>query len=294
MGRDGVLRKVVMGLALGAAVSGAASAKDREPDILAREGKWVVDYDRDACHLAAQFGKGEDAVVMRLTRYEPGDSFDFSLYGKRFRSNEPRVGAKLDFGIGSGPVAAEATTGTAGKLQALFFSSLRLDGWEHQSDADVRPQISPAQEASVKGVTVVVRGRRPLRLDFGSLARPMEQMRNCTANLVKSWGYDPAAQAALTRPAKPAGSPGDWLSSSDYPAGSLMMGHNGLVQFRLDVDAAGKVAGCFVLARTNPDDFADVTCRAVARRAKLEPALDAQGKPIRSYYVQKVHWRTGS
>jgi hypothetical protein len=72
-----------------------------------------------------------------------------------------------------------------------------------------------------------------------------------------------------------------------------MNGHNGLVQFRLDVDPGGKVAGCFILSRTSPDDFADITCRAMTRRARLQPALDAKGKPIRSYYVNKVIWLAG-
>jgi TonB family protein len=109
-------------------------------------------------------------------------------------------------------------------------------------------------------------------------------------NLVKSWGYDPVEQAAALRPVSPITSPGTWLSGNDYPLNAVMNGHSGLVQFRLDVDAEGKVLGCFILSRTSPDDFADTTCRAMIRRARLQPALDAQGKPIRSYFVGKVVW----
>jgi hypothetical protein len=69
-----------------------------------------------------------------------------------------------------------------------------------------------------------------------------------------------------------------------------MKGFNGIVQFRLDVDAAGKITGCHVLHRTKPDLFADLTCRSITRRAKLEPALDAEGKPVRSFSVHKVLW----
>lgn len=272
-------------------MSGAASASDRELEVLTRSGKWVVNYDRDACHLLAQFGKDDDPVILRFTRYEPGDHFDLSVFGNKVRSADYRGFAKIDFGLTA--FSARAMNGNAGKFEAMYFSSLRLDGWDGKSPKDVPPKVTPAQEAAVTGVTLAVRGKRSFRLDFGSLAKPMEQIRACSANLVRSWGYDPAVQAALLRPASPIASPGDWLVSSDYPAGALMQGHNGQVQFRLDVDPKGAVAGCYVLARTSPDDFADVTCRAVSRRAKMRPALDAEGKPVRSFFVTKVHWLAG-
>jgi TonB family protein len=78
--------------------------------------------------------------------------------------------------------------------------------------------------------------------------------------------------------------------ASEYPAKAMAGGHNGLVQFRLDVDPEGKVSGCHVLARTNPDDFADLTCKSLTRRGKFKPALDAQGRPVPSFFVGKVSW----
>lgn len=278
-------------LALVAAIPAVAMAKDREPEALKRTDKWLLEYDRDACHLYAQFGEGDAAVVARFTRYEPGDWFDFSLYGKRFRAGDVRTEAKIDFGLKGTPVEEPVAYGSAGKLPAAFLSSVRLDGWERGKEPEVPPRVTPGQEATVTGTTVAIRGKRPFRLEFGSLAKPLAQMRDCADNLVRSWGYDPEVQAALLRPASPLVSPGTWLSSSDYPIGAVWMGQNGIVQFRLDVDADGKVAGCYVLARTSPDVFADSTCRAVSKRARLQPALDAKGKPVRSYYVQKVSWQ---
>ncbi|CAA9526999.1 MAG: hypothetical protein AVDCRST_MAG91-2623 [uncultured Sphingomonadaceae bacterium] len=181
--------------------------------------------------------------------------------------------------------------GKAGDLPLMLFSAMRLDAWERTRPEEIGPPLSPQQEAAVSGVTVKIQKKRPFHLEFGSVARPMEQLRACQSDLLKSWGYDPAVQTTLAEPARPANSPGDWLKTDDYPSGARMMGQNGIVQFRLDVDAAGKVAGCHVLARTSPDVFADVTCRNVSRRAKLEPALDANGKPVRSFYVQKVRWQ---
>jgi hypothetical protein len=286
------MRAVVAVIALSAAAVPAglllAAPKDREPEILTRTGKWIVNYDRDACHLVGTFGEGNAQVAARFTRYEHDDRFDLSLYGKRFRSPDDRTDAKIGFGLGE--VTTQAMYGTSGAYKMAIFSSLRLDGKQANPGLDPLPKITPEQEAEIKGITVRLPPKVPFRLEFLSLAKPFAQMRDCTANLVKSWGYDPAVQATLLRPITPLNSPAKWLDSSDYPADALRSGRNGIVQFRLDVDPEGKIAGCHVLARTNPDDFADITCRGVTKRAKLQPALDAQGKPVRSYHVQKVRW----
>ncbi|MDT8757159.1 energy transducer TonB [Sphingomonas psychrotolerans] len=276
-------------------VSGTASAigAEKPPETLARATKWVVDYDRDACHLAAQFGEGKKSVIAKFTRYQPGDQFDLALIGDRFVSADAEVAGKIDFGLSNKPVDLNGLNGTMGKTKAIFLRSLRFDGWESSEKMEVAPTLTPEQEARITGVTVDLRGRPPFRIEFGSLAKPLAQMRLCMDNLVKSWGYDPVEQAGALRPASPITSPGTWLSSSDYPMNAVMNGHNGLVQFRLDIDSEGKVLGCFILSRTSPDDFADTTCRAMTRRARLQPALDAQGRPMRSYFVSKVVWLTG-
>jgi TonB family protein len=285
-----MLRSMFLGLmVLNASAAGGMEA-EKPPETLTRTGKWLVDYDRDACHLAAQFGEGKPAVVAQFTRYEPGDRFDLALIGNRFSMSEPKVEGKVDFGIAAEPVEVYGLHGNVGKMRAVFLRGLRFDGWQSQEPFDMPARAAPEQEARITGATIDLRGKRPFRLEFGSLAKPLAQMRLCMDNLVKSWGYDPAQQAAALRPVSAITPPGRWLNSNDYPMNAVRNGHNGLVQFRLDVDPEGKVVGCFILSRTSPDDFADITCRAMTRRARLQPALDAQGKPMRSYYVNKVVW----
>jgi len=286
-----MLKPLIFTLIFAAQANSAALAKVNAPETLARTGKWNVNYDRDACHLLAEFGTGKDMLILRLTRYEPGESFELALYGRKLASADARSKMKVDFGLGGAPVEAEAINGTAGNLPLTLFGSTRLDGWKSEGREEIGPSLSPQQEAAVTGLTVKIERKKLFRLDFGSLAKPMEQLRKCQTDLLKSWGFDPVVQTTLAKPARPASSPAVWLRDSDYPSEAIAMGQNGIVQFRLDVDADGRVSGCHVLARTSPDVFADTTCRAVTRRAKLEPALDANGKPVRSFFVQKVRWQ---
>lgn len=270
----------------------AAVPGEKPVETLKRTEKWVADYDRDGCHLVAAFGEGEGRVLARFSRYEPTDRFDFSLYGDRYKTSDAYVHGKIDFGLGKAS-AVDGFHGDTGNMPAMFLQSTRLDGWEGKSRKDEAPAVTPEQEARVTGVTVDLEGWRALHLEFGSLAKPMALLRDCTATLVKSWGYDPVQQATAQRRATPASAPQSWLNPDDYPSGALSGGHNGIVQFRVDVDERGGITGCHVLARSSPDDFADRTCRMISRRARFEPALDAGGKPMRSYFVSKVNWKAG-
>lgn len=286
-----------MVFAAAAALPAIAVAKDPEPEVLKRNGQWVIDYDRDGCHLAAQFGSGDGSVLARLSRYQPGDGFDFSIFGNRLKT-DGRPQALLDFGLPGAPVETQGfRTGTLGKLPGIFFGEERLDGWPRKGEwplkeGETAPPVTPDMEAAVHSATVSIMRKPTFRLEFGSMREPSELMRHCMTTLIESWGYDPKVQATLSRPLKPVGAPADWLLSSDFPTGALNNVARGLVRFRLDVDAAGKVARCNVLSRPSPDLFADTACRALSRRAKYEPARDAQGRPVASFIMQNL-WHSG-
>lgn len=281
-------RTMILPCALVVALPAAAAAKERTPELLAHAGKWQVDYDNEACHLLGKFGTDDNHVIARFTRYQPGDSFDLTLYGKRLRGLDASFEARIDFGPGGKAVKEPGMAGNSGKVPLAVFSSVRLDGYE--GDWEEAPELTPAQETAIAHATIAMPRRPAFRLGFGSLGKPLAAMRACQDNLVKHWGFDPEVHAKLSRPAKPAANPAKWLSGSDFPVGAAMGGHNGIVQFRLDVDPEGKLSACHILYRTEPDDFADITCRALTRRARFEPALDAVGKPVRSFYVGKVRW----
>ena len=174
-----MLKRLLLGTVIAGALAGPLSARTDQPEALTRSSKWVVDYDEDACHLAAEFGSGKDMVVMRITRFDLGDPFHFSLYGDRLRHANSRGEATLDFGVGEKPIEAGWIGGKNGKLDAMFFSLVRLDGWKPESPGQTGPKLRPDQEAAVSGVTVAVRGKKAFRLEFGSLAKPLAQLRTC-------------------------------------------------------------------------------------------------------------------
>ena len=174
-----------------------------------------------------------------------------------------------------------------------MLGSSALDDRELRGESVDTPVMTAAAIAAVSSLNVSYRGRS-LTFKLGSMAKPMAALRKCTEDLVRTWGYDPAEQAALTQHAKPLTNPQTWLRSSDYPPVLLELGRGSRNVFRLDVDAAGRIADCHILSQTTDAEFARVTCDAIRKRATFTPARDAAGTPTRSYYVSSVNWMTPS
>lgn len=267
-----------------------AHGAEAPPISLVKTSKWELNYDKEACHLLSRFGTGEQETIVRLTQYGLGNSFDLVLFGNLLATRQPIRSIAVDFGL-SPAIKRDALAGTAGnKLPMLMFGSTRIDGWDGTGPEDLPPPITPEQEASATAISFKILGGKRYRLESGSLAAPLANLRKCVDDLVISWGFDPAQLAALKEPAVPVTSPGSWLRSEDYPGGSLSRGESGAVKFRLTVGKDGSLEDCHILYRTNPDNFADLTCKLLAKRARFRPATDAQGNKIRSLYINGVHW----
>ena len=283
------------------AASPVQAAKPVVP--LAHVGRWEVNYDVDRCHLLGTFGSGDDKIIARFTRYQPSDAFSLTLIGKPMRSRSPSSQVKLDFGPLVDPQEYESFDGTMGQVPAAVFNGLTLidkpkstKSAKSTTLADAlaalqTPGITPEQEALVGDLIIQTDNRKSYRLALGSMAAPMRTLRDCTTDLVRHWGLDPAEQASLTSTPIPIGEPGSWLRSNDYPAEMLGQLMGGLVQFRLDISETGLISGCHIQSRTNPDAFADLSCKLISRRGRFNPALDRNGKPVRSYYVSSVRWQ---
>jgi TonB family protein len=260
---------------------------------LPRTAPWIANFDTTACHLIGQFGTGKAAVNIRLTRYAPMDSFDLSLFGERFRRLDLYVRGGVSFDPAAKIAKSDNLAGNVGKLPMVIMGKTRLDNWRAATETDVPPVIAPATEAAVTSMDFEIGNSKRVRLLTGSMGKAMATMRSCMDGLIKTWGFDPAVEANLSRPLQPLRSPATWLVSSDYPVGALSQGHSGIVHFRADVDPSGKVESCHVLSATKPSDFELATCRGITKRARFAPALDAKGQPVRSFHVNTVRWLAG-
>lgn len=278
-----------------------AADKD-EPVMLEPSSPWTMNYADDYCRLSRSFGEGEQRAILMMDRYAPGVSFRLTLAGTATRAATFGGEAKVQFGPGWNEQTIPFYSGTLGeKLPAWIFAGpARIRPLTEAQNAQVpeegladTTQIAPLSAADEAATTQLRFGRplrRPLILHTGPMKQALDAMRACTDELVTHWGVDPEQIKAQSRPAVPRGSPGEWFRSEDYPSDMLSKGMQGIIHFRLTIGEDGKPLSCHIQQSTDPDGFDKMVCQRLMQRARFEPALDAEGKPMKAYYLNTVRF----
>lgn len=285
-------------LALIALAGAATPVQAKEPLRLAPSSQWHLNYAPDSCRLARAFGTGKEEVVLALDRFQPGPTVHMTLTGEplKVRGDVRRI--LLRFGPNDPAFEKRFTPGTLadGKAALVVGGGMVVTGydpaWAAQKDEGLRKvqEIDPALYAAIRFLELRIAGKQTVVLETGSMAAAEKQLAACTDDLLRGWAIDVAAHKSLTRSANPVGNPASWMSSKDYPPDMWHAGYQGLVHFRLIVDAEGKPKSCHIQQSTRPKDFEDAVCNGIMKRASFEPALDAAGKPVASYYLNSVRF----
>lgn len=124
----------------------------------------------------------------------------------------------------------------------------------------------------------------------GPLDKAFAEMDKCANQLIEEWGLDVAEQNSLQSRPEPKNSPGNWARSSDYPESALASGGQALINFMLLIDSNGTPVKCIVQRGTAAKSFRDRSCELLLRRARFDPAINAEGRPVSSYYLNKIRW----
>lgn len=296
------MRRMLFGF-VAALACGGAPAMAQEAIHLKPSSPWLVDYADDSCRLARTFGEGEQKVTLFLDQFQPDAGFYIILGGNLMEVNRDLL--KLDLKVRFGPQELEqeetAHTGAMGKLPALIVDGGQrvapLSEQERSTrDAMIKaggrfnsPSISAAREAAVKFLEI--KGTpRDIVLETGPMDKSLGVLRECAWDTVADWGLNVQQQKTLLR-GPIAIKPTEWISGDDYPWRMLRGGYQGTVNYRAIVDATGKPTSCHVQRSTRPKEFDETVCRIVMKRAKFEPALDASGRPVPSFWSQAITFR---
>jgi hypothetical protein len=279
-------------LALAALATLGSPATAADPIVIEPGSQWSVDFDKDKCRLIRLFGPESDRNIMVLEQYFPGEYFGLVLAGQAFSEIKwSSKGSSVRFLADRQPTMQEPLVGPLdGYGRSLFFTTVSLKGPDPEAarrerNAPPKPpqSLDPALGAEVKFVEVADANNQ-VRLMTGSLERPIKVMNECLIDLIGSWGLDADQHRTMTRAAGPANEsralnkifskvPWERLNKS---------GGMDAVRIRTIIGADGKIESCTLVENTDPKLEAEI-CKDMAW-PQIEPALDAAGKPMRSYW----------
>lgn len=262
-------------------VQGAAPAPAPPPQpVLEPVGQWVADFEKDFCSVSRQFGNDHDGPVIGFKALFPNDtSIDVVL----------------------------VTTDRAPPLNRRQVMRINpahgpSDAKDHPADIAVikdSPGVVWSVTVSLSQLKSIADGRQ-LRIEYGDhqqiivrpegIDRALNILDQCRVSLAEYWKLDTASLARLkTLPV--ARTPRQaWLTSFDYPDQAKTKQHSGTSIIIWNVNVDGVPSDCRILKSAGYPELDDAACKGILARARFDPALDLDGKPIATFLVCRIIW----
>ena len=273
------LGQFLVGLALLGA-SGAANSAEPAPAAASAPagGRWVVDWGHNQCSLVRESGGAAPAgIALQLV---PGtDAIDIVAVDQSWKSFPVKTGDEIDVRLdGSAPVTARVLRLGGGK-ERLAIVALNID----------RGFIDGYAKAG--SITIEAKNKPVAHMRLPNAAKAVQALDAGERDALQRWKVDTAALATLQRRATSKKSMAAYMSDNDYPAEALSKREQGTTVVRLTVDADGKVPECGVVSSSGSRALDLQTCAIFIRRVEYDPAISAEGRPVRSVVFTRLTWR---
>lgn len=287
------MRRAALSLAALATLGSPATAAD--PIVIEPGSQWNVDFDKNKCRLIRLFGPETDRNVLILEQYSPGATFSMTVAGPAFGSIAADKASTIRFLPDTAPAKHEPLVGPLdGYGRSLFFLSVGLAGPDKAKPEAETPTKSPAllDAALAAQVRFVEIGDADgqVRLMTGPLSSAVKVMNECMLDLVGSWGLDPEQHRTATRIPRLLNEKTTTQKLYAYIPWQRIGKNNemSVMRIRLITGADGKVESCVLVENTDAKLEAD-TCKGL-KQARVEPALDTAGQPMRSYLPITIYF----
>ncbi|MEP2735183.1 MAG: energy transducer TonB [Erythrobacter sp.] len=284
------------------------AAKDKPPLAVTVDPSmpWNVDFGDEKCRLSRIFGEGENQHFLYFEQHAPSTYAAMTVSGSGFKRFRDRRETQIHLFDAQEPLKTDPLPGDTEEFgKALIYSGINLEAGdgsqkprsERKSDAERSTSIGTVfldtDFAAKTEYLNFEQGKHSVRLNTGPLGEAFKVLNQCTGGLVTAWGLDLEQHKTMTR--KP-----EWTNQASiarrvqdsYPSAALRKGESAIFRMRVIVDEEGAVAECIMNKTTVADSLESPACKEM-RSAEFKPALDAQGRPMRSYYVTSITYSIG-
>jgi hypothetical protein len=275
-----------------------AATGDEVAPVFEPTGPWAMEYADETCRLVRNFSDGETALTLAFERSFLGPWLRLGLSSDGLTARSGTTQARFRYTSDTRSRSSELLRSSLadGRQGFLLPSASLLSPEELEYDRETPfaglAQHAEAEIVAAEGISTITFSEGfnedPV-LRIGPMAAPIRAMQACVTDLVVGWGIDPQRFATMSRHASPDGNPQSWLSYRDYPPELLRAGRGGVLSLRLIISEEGTVERClFDVEVRGP--FEDIACNRIKQRARFNPGLDADGKPVRAYWSVTVRF----
>lgn len=236
-------------------------------------GKWTVDFANHECLLARPYARRDEALILGFRKLPMSAGIEVITIRPSRKLRGVKSQARISF--------AETPA-------SLDYYAFRVGEKQRTITVDVKDD---SYKAAVQSGVIGLDVPDEITADFAvpQLGAALKILDQCTLNLGEVWGIPKAQQLKLSRPAKMRD--GTVLfSSDDYPQAALKNDVVGMTVVRLMIDESGRASDCVIVMSSKDKALDTASCAKLLKRADYEPALDLQGKPMRSLAIMKIRW----
>lgn len=282
----------------------AASAQGDVAPVVVPTSDWVLDYGEDRCRIVRSFGEGDTKSIIYFEQAEPSSVLNWVVAGPLLGPLRAKSKVTVQFGPGNPSFEMEHQGATLGQFGDAL-SSTGFRGMISETTSSGDPEnaqrfdemakssrtLVPSEGAKVEWLEIRPDRSGPVRFALGNMQPAYEAMNACMANLVTHWGLDP--QRELQRVSGPVPTNPEVVATRiqrKYPHSALEKGQQALIAARVMVDAEGKITDCAIVELTEAEKFGAGVCRQITSTARFDPAVDASGAAMPSYYVFRIRY----
>ena len=265
------LRLVLAALAMSVPVTAPASDTVLEPT-----GQWVVNFDSAQCFAARNYGSIDKPLYLIIKMPPVGEVVQVAVQRRRPALRAEQLRGTIQFGTGQ-PIRMDLLEYKPGNdgLRTLIANVSEVDFAAARAASDVRIKTSGLDE----------------RFALHSMTDLLGTMDKCLADLRRVWNVrnEEEGRPKLMQAAK--GDMRKLFSSDDYPTHALLEGGTGTVKVMILIGKDGKVGDCAVVETSGVPVLDAQACSIITHRAKFSPAVDSDGRPANSAFIQRITWR---
>ncbi len=304
------MTKTIVSFAAIAATLAATPVQAQDIRTYSPDSTWVVDYGEDYCRLIRDFSDGEDTVSLLLERTHPSNTLRIVVVGDSLRVFRGANSIGFRFLPGGSDRMAPRAVGELGDGQQYINLGNQMVGeFEIPGPGDPPPlpgapysRESDAEKAAqIDGIHLDQGLTDPARIMTGSLSGPVVALQACTDDMLTYWGLDAEAHQTLSRSVLPGNGTiemGDngfpvnpsagWIAQGTVGFGDFALLNGATNEVRVMVNAAGEATDCAVHFPTLDESTNESICEQVLENSEFQPALDAEGNAIDSYWMTGV------
>lgn len=254
-------------------LAGVASGPALQPT-----GKWVVEFADSSCVASRSFGTPSDRLDLHLKAPMLGKTYEIAIVVRD--SKHPR---------GNGYDEGWIERADGSRATPIYAGSYSTVAKTHVTRFPIDPEKYVIGEDGER-IIFQISKRRRYDLALPGLKNAQRVLDQCLMNLRDEYGVGEKVTKQITTDAKPKQSIVRYFHSGDYPSEAVMKGEQGYVGALFWVETDGRVKECKIIESSRRQSLDDRTCEVIRSRSRFSPALDHQGKAIRSPQYQRIRW----